>query len=105
MMNTAIRLGLALAWALALTTREAAAEDLRDARAGVPAGASAEPAQKSTRSLDKAVREQLGSDEEARASQQRIDALDDETLKMLAEYRRRELFARIRYACTGSGML
>lgn len=38
--------------------------------------------------LDKAVKEQMGADAEARASQARIDQLDDETQRMLAEYRR-----------------
>ena len=87
MTNRAIQLGLALAWALAVTPNRAGAQD---APAATPAAAEARPAtsQRPTRNLDSAWREQLGSDEEARASQQRIDELDDETLKMLSEYRR-----------------
>ena len=88
MTHWAIRLGLALAWALVLRPHWAAAEDAPAAPPPVAAETSAEPAQSPTRKLDKAVREQLGSDEQARASQQHIDALDDETLKMLSEYRR-----------------
>ena len=38
--------------------------------------------------LDRAVKEQMGADEEARASQARIDQLDDQTQRMLGEYRR-----------------
>ena len=38
--------------------------------------------------LDRAVKEQMGADEEARASQARIDQLDDQTQKMLGDYRR-----------------
>ena len=34
------------------------------------------------------MREQLASDADSKASQQRIDAIDDETLEMLSEYRR-----------------
>jgi hypothetical protein len=87
MTNRAIQLGLALAWALASTPNGAGAED---APAAPPpaAEAGAAPAPNAARKFDQAEREQLGSDEEARASQQRIDALDDATLKMLSEYRR-----------------
>jgi hypothetical protein len=38
--------------------------------------------------LGRAIEEQIGIDEEARASQQRVDQLDDETRKLLDEYRR-----------------
>ena len=38
--------------------------------------------------LDRVVKEQMGADEEARASQARIDQLDDQTQRMLGEYRR-----------------
>jgi hypothetical protein len=38
--------------------------------------------------LERVMQEQVGADEEARASQGRIDALDDETQKLLAEYRK-----------------
>lgn len=85
MTNRAIQLGLALAWALASTPSLASAED---APAAAEAEAGAEPSQSAPRKFERAEREQLGSDEEARASQQRIDAFDDATLKMLSEYRR-----------------
>ena len=87
MTNRAIQLGLALAWALASTPNVASAEDA-PAAAPPAAEAGAAPAPAAARKFDRAEREQLGSDEEARASQQRIDALDDETLKLLSEYRR-----------------
>jgi hypothetical protein len=38
--------------------------------------------------LERALQEQRGVDAEAKASQQRVDELDDETLKLLSEYRR-----------------
>jgi DNA repair exonuclease SbcCD ATPase subunit len=38
--------------------------------------------------LDRVVNERVGADEAARASQQRIEQLDDETQKMLTEYRK-----------------
>jgi hypothetical protein len=38
--------------------------------------------------LGRAIEEQIGVDQEARTSQQRIDQLDDETQKLLDEYRR-----------------
>ncbi len=38
--------------------------------------------------LDRVVKEQVAADEAARASQERINALDDETQKLLSEYRR-----------------
>ena len=38
--------------------------------------------------LDRVVKEQLGADEAARASQERINKLDDETQRLLSEYRR-----------------
>jgi hypothetical protein len=84
MTNRAIQLGLALAGALAVTAHGVRAEDAPPAAAAPAAQARPAPAQ----AFDRAEREQLGSDEEARASQARIDALDDETLKMLSEYRR-----------------
>ena len=87
MTNRAIRLGFALAWALASTPDASRAEDA-PAASPPAAEAGAAPAPDAPRKFDRAEREQLGSDEEARASQQRIDALDDETLKMLSEYRR-----------------
>ena len=38
--------------------------------------------------LERALEEQIGVDQEARASQERVDQLDDETQKLLGEYRR-----------------
>ncbi len=38
--------------------------------------------------LERVVKEQLATDEASRASQERINALDDETQKLLSEYRR-----------------
>ena len=38
--------------------------------------------------LERAIEEQIGVDQDARASQQRVDRLDDETQKLLNEYRR-----------------
>jgi chromosome segregation ATPase len=51
---------------------------------GVPIHAGAQ----ATDALDRVVKEQLAADEAARASQERINALDDETQKLLSEYRR-----------------
>jgi len=39
-------------------------------------------------SLDRVVKEQIATDDAARASQERINQLDDETQKLLSEYRR-----------------
>jgi hypothetical protein len=88
MKNRAIQLGLALAWALAVTPDRAWAQDAPAAPTPAAAEASSGAPQRPTRKLDDAWREQLGSDEEARASQQRIDQLDDATLKMLSDYRK-----------------
>lgn len=41
-----------------------------------------------TQGLDRVVKEQMGADEAARASQERINKLDDETQGLLSEYRR-----------------
>jgi len=41
-----------------------------------------------TDALGRAIEEQIGVDREARTSQQRVDQLDDETQKLLDEYRR-----------------
>jgi len=48
-----------------------------------PLAADAEPAE-----LERALNEQLEVDAEARASQQRVESLDDATQKLLSEYRR-----------------
>ena len=80
--------GWALAATLLLTPAAGRAED---APAAPPAGApapAAQPAPDPTRTLKAAVKEQIGSDAAARESQARIDALDDETLKLLSEYRK-----------------
>jgi hypothetical protein len=69
------RLGFALAWALGLAPLAAGAQ---------PApGAGAKPAP-----LERALNERIEADAEERAAQQRVDALDDATQKMLTEYRR-----------------
>ena len=62
-----MRWGIALAWALGLSPTLAFAQ---------------------TKALDRVVKEQLATDEAARASQERINQLDDETQKLLSEYRR-----------------
>jgi hypothetical protein len=82
-MRSLRRLGLALCYGLALTPVQAGAEDAPAAPAqqSAPAG---EPAEK----LGRALNQQIETDTAARASQQRIEAIDDETLKMLSEYRR-----------------
>jgi hypothetical protein len=79
MTNRAIQQGLALVWALAFGPAAAAQE--------APAAAPAAAAERSEQ-LGRAAREQLASDEAARASQQRVEAIDDETLKLLSDYRR-----------------
>jgi hypothetical protein len=53
----------------------------------IPSGASAQAAAPSEK-LGTAMREQLDTDAAARAAQQRIEAIDDATLKMLSDYRR-----------------
>jgi chromosome segregation ATPase len=65
---TAMKWGIALACALGLA----------------PALAQAQ----ATQALDKVVKEQLAADEAARASQERINKLDDDTQRLLSEYRR-----------------
>jgi hypothetical protein len=71
MLVRAIQTGFALCSALAL----------------IPSGAAAQAAPASEK-LGEAMREQLDTDAAARAAQQRIEAIDDATLKMLSEYRR-----------------
>jgi len=69
------RLGFALAWALCLA----------------PLSTSAQPAPlagEKPAPLERALNERIEADAEERASQQRVDALDDATQKMLTEYRR-----------------
>jgi len=51
----------------------------------LPAGAQEAPA---ASALERAVGERIAVDEQARASQERVQELDDETQKLLAEYRR-----------------
>jgi hypothetical protein len=89
-------------WALALVcallpaagmAQDAAAQGESAKPAGPPAAA-APPAEappeapKPDVRLAQAMKEQQGADDEARASQSRIDKLDDETQKLLSEYRR-----------------
>jgi len=68
MLRTATGWGLALAWALWLAPAMALHAQTTD--------------------LDKAVKEQIRTDDAARASQERVNQLDDETQKLLAEYRK-----------------
>jgi hypothetical protein len=82
MIDRAIQTGLALCSALALIPSGAAAQGAAEPPAR-PAPA-AVPSEK----LGAAMREQLDTDAAARAAQQRIEAIDDATLKMLSEYRR-----------------
>jgi hypothetical protein len=74
-MSPMSRSGFVLAAALALGPLAA------PTLAPLPAGA--QPA-----SLERALEERIAADAEERASQQRVDALDDATQKMLTEYRR-----------------
>ncbi|MGH7289494.1 MAG: DUF3450 domain-containing protein [Myxococcota bacterium] len=78
MLERAIQTGLALCSALALIPSVAGAQDA--------AAPPAPPA--SAEKLGRAMQNQLETDADARAAQQRIEAIDDETLKMLSEYRR-----------------
>jgi septal ring factor EnvC (AmiA/AmiB activator) len=68
MLRTATGWGLALAWALSL--------------------APAATARAQTADLDKVVKEQIRTDADAKASQERVNQLDDETQKLLSEYRK-----------------
>jgi hypothetical protein len=67
--------GMALLWSLWLAPASAGAQAAAEAPAQTPG-------------LDGVVEEQIGADEAASASQARIDQLDDETQKLLSEYRR-----------------
>jgi tRNA (Thr-GGU) A37 N-methylase len=82
MIHRTIQSALALCWALALTPSLASGQEpAKEPASPAPVAA---PVQK----LTGAVKEQLATDAAARASQQRIDAIDDETIKLLTEYRR-----------------
>ena len=87
-----------ITWSLALVLAVAlpggAAEQGKAAGKG-QAAAPAQPAptgpseaELQAQKLDSAVQEQLGADADAKASQARIDKLDDETQKLLSEYRK-----------------
>ena len=56
--------------------------------APIAARAEAEAAPAAGGKLDRVLDERIGADEAARASQQRIEQLDDETQKLLSEYRK-----------------
>lgn len=101
MRHNSSKLGLALAGLLSLTaarTAVAAPAAAVDRAAGqvaaVPAAAPAEAAPPpvalppSTDKLERAGAEQIGTDKEALASQERINNVDDVTQKLLSEYRR-----------------
>ncbi|HVN39774.1 MAG TPA: DUF3450 domain-containing protein [Myxococcota bacterium] len=92
-------LGALCALALAAVAEEAAkGEPPKGAEAGAPpaaAPAAAAPAppqpsesQKRAEKLNVALQEQQASDSDSKASQDRIDKLDDETQKLLADYRK-----------------
>src|SRR5258705_1407850 len=68
MLRKATGWGLALAWALSL--------------------APAVPAFAQKTDLDTVVKQQIGTDAAAKASQERVNELDDETQKLLSEYRK-----------------
>ena len=68
MLRRATGWGLALAWALWLAPVDRAWAQSAD--------------------LDKVLKEQIHTDDDARASQERVNQLDDETQKMLSEYRK-----------------
>ena len=72
-----MRLGFALAFALWWTPVMAVAQTTIEV-----------PAKKSRVALDPVVKEQVATDDAARVSQERINQLDDETQKLLSEYRR-----------------
>jgi hypothetical protein len=75
---------MALVWALWLTPVAAFA-----AEAEAPAKTSAEDSARAPAGkLDNVVNERIAVDEEAKVSQDRVDQLDDETQKLLAEYRK-----------------
>jgi hypothetical protein len=92
------RLRLALAWLLVLVMMPAAADTQTSPDAPPPQAPAAalEPAVPTDdptapariEPLGRVVEEQTGADEEARASQERVNQLDDETQKLLSEYRR-----------------
>ena len=69
--------GIALAWMLWLAPALAWAQAAADAPAPAPSG-----------KLDRIVKEQIATDAASRASQERINQLDDETQRLLSEYRR-----------------
>jgi hypothetical protein len=90
-------LGALCALALAAVAQEAAQGDAaKGAEASVPAAAPAAPpappppseSQKRFEKLNVALQEQQASDSDAKASQDRIDKLDDETQKLLSDYRK-----------------
>ena len=72
--------GLLVAAAL-LTATTAASQTSTD-----PAAPAAAPSE--AKDLGRVVEERIGGDQEAKASQERINQLDDETQRLLSEYRR-----------------
>jgi len=71
----------------ALVLSLAAFAPARAQEAAPAAQPTAPPARPSKETLDLAVAEQTGADQEAAASQERIGAIDDETQQLLAQYR------------------
>jgi hypothetical protein len=78
--------GLALACAIALGAATAGAQDAPAAQPVAPPAPKGPPPEMER--FGAVVQAQLAMDQEAQASQQRIDSLDDETQKLLAEYRK-----------------
>lgn len=83
----AMRSGLALLGALGMLPLWAGAQDAAGGAAAPAAPAQRGPSD-AQKKLDVTMQEQLGADADAKASQARIDKLDDETQKLLAEYRK-----------------
>ncbi|HXK25129.1 MAG TPA: DUF3450 domain-containing protein [Myxococcota bacterium] len=86
-------LGALCVLALAAVAQEAAKGDAaKGTQAGAPAAVPAPPqpseGQKRAEKLNIAMQEQQAADSDAKASQDRIDKLDDETQKLLSDYRK-----------------
>jgi hypothetical protein len=86
MIYKAIISGLALTCAVSLGAMPAAAQDAPAAQPAAPPAPKGPPPE--VERFGAVVQAQLAMDQEAQASQQRIDTLDDETQKLLAEYRK-----------------
>jgi hypothetical protein len=74
--------------ALALGLALAGPSTAEDTRPSAPPTALSAPVAATTQNVDTVTREQAEADRSAKASQKRIDTLDDETQKLLTEYRK-----------------